>query len=78
MNTLAACTFDMRFSYIMAGWEGSAHDSRLYRDALAHGLDIPEGCYLLGDAGIPHANGTMIPWRGVRYHLKEWGNVQER
>jgi hypothetical protein len=26
-NALAVCTFDLQFSYILAGWEGSAHDS---------------------------------------------------
>ena len=29
-NVLAACTFDMRFSYVLAGWEGSAADSCIY------------------------------------------------
>ena len=26
-NVLAACNFEMQFSYILAGWEGSAHDT---------------------------------------------------
>ncbi|XP_022846363.1 uncharacterized protein LOC111369112 [Olea europaea var. sylvestris] len=27
-NVLVACTFDMKFTYVLAGWEGSAHDGR--------------------------------------------------
>jgi hypothetical protein len=36
-NVLAACDFDMRFTYILAGWEGSAHDGRVIQDAIARG-----------------------------------------
>jgi hypothetical protein len=44
-NVLAAITFDVKFSYVLAGWEGSAHDSRILNDALnrPRGLQIPEG-----------------------------------
>ena len=38
-------TFDLKFIYVLAGWEGSAHDSRVLSDALSRpsGLKIPEG-----------------------------------
>ncbi len=32
-NILAVCNFDMQFVYILAGWEGSAHDSRVLYNA---------------------------------------------
>jgi len=43
-NVLAAITFDLKFIYVLAGWEGSAHDSRVLDDALSrsNGLKIPE------------------------------------
>ena len=43
-NVLAAVDFDIRFIYVLAGWEGSAHDSYVLQDALSHpnGLKIPE------------------------------------
>ncbi|XP_040964412.1 uncharacterized protein [Gossypium hirsutum] len=46
-NVLAAITFDLKFSYVLAGWEGSVHGSRILSDALSHpgGLRIPEGLY---------------------------------
>ncbi|XP_022893823.1 uncharacterized protein LOC111408274 [Olea europaea var. sylvestris] len=42
-NVLAACNFDLEFIYILSGWEGSAHDSKLLNDALVrrNGLKIP-------------------------------------
>ena len=44
-NVLAAATFDLKFTYVLAGWEGSAHDSRVLNEALSRprGLKIPEG-----------------------------------
>ena len=32
---LAAISFDLKFTYVLAGWEGSAHDSRVLNDAFA-------------------------------------------
>ncbi|GAV77292.1 Myb_DNA-bind_3 domain-containing protein/DDE_4 domain-containing protein [Cephalotus follicularis] len=29
-NVMAACDFDMRFTFCWAGWEGSAHDTRIF------------------------------------------------
>ncbi|XP_061359901.1 uncharacterized protein LOC133303945 [Gastrolobium bilobum] len=33
-NVLAACSFDLRFTYVLPGWEGTASDSRILKDAL--------------------------------------------
>ena len=32
-NILAACDFDMKFTYMMMGWEGSVHDVRVLHAA---------------------------------------------
>ena len=44
-NVLAAISFDLKFTYVLAGWEGSAHDSSVLNDAFAksRGFSIPEG-----------------------------------
>ena len=44
-NVLAAVDFDMRFTYVLVGWEGSAHDARILADALERddGLRVPQG-----------------------------------
>jgi len=71
-NVLAATTFDMHFCYILSGWEGSASDGGVYHDAWVHDLSIPEGKYYLADAGYPICDALLVPFRGVRYHLREW------
>ena len=33
-NVLAVCNHDMLFTFVYSGWEGSAHDSRVFYDAV--------------------------------------------
>jgi hypothetical protein len=33
-NMLAVCDFDMRFTFVVAGWPGLVHDMRVFKDAL--------------------------------------------
>jgi hypothetical protein len=44
-NVLAAVDFDLRFTYVLAGWEGSAYDALILLDALerSDGLIMPPG-----------------------------------
>jgi hypothetical protein len=58
------------------GWEGTARDALVLRDALEreNGLRVPEGKFYLVDAGYGAKPGFLPPFRGVRYHLNEWGN----
>ncbi|XP_024311468.1 protein ALP1-like [Brachypodium distachyon] len=75
-NVMAAVDFDLRFTYVLAGWEGTAHDALVLRDALErpNGLRVPQGKYYLVDAGYGAKLGFLPPFRDVRYHLNEWGN----
>ena len=34
-NVMAVCDWDMCFTFVLAGWEGSAHDARLFQTALS-------------------------------------------
>ncbi|CAN1825031.1 hypothetical protein LINPERHAP1_LOCUS31000 [Linum perenne] len=45
INMLAVCNPDCEFMYCLAGWEGSAHDGRVLRDAVSrpNGLRVPKG-----------------------------------
>ncbi|KAL5576205.1 hypothetical protein UlMin_017904 [Ulmus minor] len=74
-NVLGVCSRDLKFIFVFPGWEGSASDSRVLRDAISNpnGLKVPRGCYYLVDAGYSNAEGFLSPYRGTRYHLKEWG-----
>jgi hypothetical protein len=77
-NCLAICGFNMIFFYIFSGWDGSAADSTMFYDARMTDLHIPAGKYYLADAGFPICDALLIPKRGVRYHLAEWGRAQQR
>jgi hypothetical protein len=53
-NCLFCCTFDMLFTYALTGWEGSISDAHLWEVAHRLQAQIPDGCFLLADAGFPH------------------------
>ena len=44
-NVLGVCVPDMQFIYVYLGWEGSAADGRVLRDASSrsNGLKVPRG-----------------------------------
>ncbi|XP_078159220.1 uncharacterized protein LOC144554765 [Carex rostrata] len=72
MNVLAAFTFDMKFTYVLVGWEGTVSDSRMIKNALTrrYPLKIAQGKYYLVDAGFMIKSGLITPYRGERYHLR--------
>jgi len=77
-NALFICDFDLKFTYTLTGWEGSATDTRVYDDAISTDLSIPAGKYLLADAGYPLRPQLLVPYCSVRYHLAEWGQANVR
>ncbi|KAL0430454.1 UNVERIFIED_CONTAM: hypothetical protein Sradi_0671400 [Sesamum radiatum] len=70
-NYVVKHDFNVRPDY---QWEGSAADGRVLRDSLSRstGLKVPPGMYYLCDNGYANGEGFLTPYRGVRYHLKEW------
>ena len=44
-NVMAAVDFDLKFTYVLAGWEGSAHDALILADAIERGdgFTVPPG-----------------------------------
>ena len=77
-NCLTSCDFDLRFLYVLSGWEGSTADSTLYYNARQKDFPIPQGKYYLADAGFPLCPELLVPYRGVRYHLQEWRQSDRR
>ncbi|KAK4713218.1 hypothetical protein R3W88_019125 [Solanum pinnatisectum] len=73
-NVLGVCDRDLNFTYVLPGWEGSAADGRVLRDAVVrrNGLKIPEGNYYLCDGGYTNGKGFLSPYRGYRYWLRDW------
>ncbi|KAH1097141.1 hypothetical protein J1N35_014062 [Gossypium stocksii] len=60
----------------MAGWEGSAHDTRIFLDAIRDPKykfpHPPNGKYYLVDSGYPQMKGYLGPYKGQRYHLPDF------
>ena len=44
-NVMAVVDFDLKFTYVLAGWEGSAHDALVLADAIERdgGPSVPKG-----------------------------------
>jgi hypothetical protein len=77
-NVLTASDFDLKFVYLLSGWEGSAADSRVFKYAHTKDLAIPQNCYYLADAGFPLCDALMTPYCGKCYHLKEWAHGNQK
>ncbi|WVZ81621.1 hypothetical protein U9M48_028976 [Paspalum notatum var. saurae] len=64
-NVMAVCDFDMRFTFVVTGWPGSVHDTRVLLDTL---LTYKEQfltllMYYLVDSGYPNRKGFLAPSR---------------
>jgi hypothetical protein len=71
---LAAVDFDMRFTYVLAVWEGSAHDASILTNSLSRpdGLQIPDGKFYLEVGGYACRPMILPPFEKTRYHLIEF------
>jgi len=77
-NTLAVCSFEFRFLYFISGFEGSVADATMFMHAQLMDFMIPVGKYYIADAGFAHCDTLLVPYRGVCYHLAEWGRAGVR
>ena len=55
-NVMAVCDWDMCFTFVLAGWEGSAHDARIFSHALTTASmnfpHPPQGMFLIHSTGF--------------------------
>ncbi|KAL0332848.1 UNVERIFIED_CONTAM: hypothetical protein Scaly_2186300 [Sesamum calycinum] len=79
-NVLGVCDANLKFLYVLPGWEGSASDARVLRDALQrpNGLKVYNDKYYLVDAGYTNGPGFLAPYRATRYHLNEWKGILQQ
>ncbi|XP_057453150.1 uncharacterized protein LOC130745015 [Lotus japonicus] len=67
-NVMCVCDFNMMFTYVYSGWEGSAHDAKVFLDALTN----PNAEFPWPPRGYPCTGGFLPPFRGERYHAQEY------
>ncbi|XP_074351413.1 uncharacterized protein LOC141690519 [Apium graveolens] len=74
-NVLGICAFNMIFTFVWAGWEGVAHDSRILTEVVADtdsGFPLPPpNKYYLCDAAYANTRGFLTPYN-TRTKLKKW------
>ncbi|XP_030537295.1 uncharacterized protein LOC115745831 [Rhodamnia argentea] len=66
----------MKFTFVYAGWEGSANDCRVLSAALEDPQQNfprpPPGKYYVVDSGYAALPGFLTPFKGKRYHLNDY------
>ncbi|KAK2658347.1 hypothetical protein Ddye_004880 [Dipteronia dyeriana] len=79
-NIMVVCGFDMLFTFVWQGWEGTAHDTRIFLEVIRNTeLKFPRprdvdnvDKYYLVDSGYPNMMGYLALFMGERYHLQEF------
>ena len=79
-NVLCAINWIMEFVFVFAGWEGSAHDSRILNDArVAGGFTDPDFLnthyFWLADRAYALSAWCLTPFMNVRYHIAQFDHV---
>ncbi|WOG92722.1 hypothetical protein DCAR_0311997 [Daucus carota subsp. sativus] len=66
----------MIFTFVWAGWEGVAHDSRILTEVVSDvdsGFPLPpRNKYYLCDAAYANTRGFLAPYRNTRYWLADF------
>ncbi|KAL4582191.1 hypothetical protein LXL04_006733 [Taraxacum kok-saghyz] len=81
-NIMVVCDFNMCFTFVWAGWEGTTHDTRIFNESLQRSeLHFPRPMgekYYVVDAGYPNTRGYLAPYKGatIRYHLPDFQRTQ--
>ncbi|KAL5567102.1 hypothetical protein UlMin_030266 [Ulmus minor] len=78
-NILAACDFDLKFTYMLSGWEGSAHDARV----LEHAISKPQNNFPFPpheeDADVSDGNGVHVGKSSAQANIQhDWDIYQFR
>ncbi|GKB59024.1 putative nuclease HARBI1 isoform X1 [Tanacetum coccineum] len=81
-NIMVACDFNMCFKFAWAGWEGTAHDTRIFLEVIRRpqvNFPRPTGDkYYVVDVGYPNTKGYLAPYKGndIRYHIPDFRRGQ--
>ncbi|GKE05196.1 putative nuclease HARBI1 isoform X1, partial [Tanacetum coccineum] len=81
-NIMVACNFNMCFKFAWAGWEGTAHDTRIFLEVIPRpqvNFPCPTGDkYYVVDVGYPNIKGYLAPYKGndIHYHIPDFRRGQ--
>ncbi|KAL2899249.1 putative nuclease HARBI1 [Bienertia sinuspersici] len=81
-NVIVVCDFDMCFTFVSAGWEGSSHDSHVFLHAIGtpefNFPKPPEDKYYLVDKGYQDRDGYFVPYPRLSCIEKSFGVLKQR
>jgi len=60
-----AVNFQINFIYVLAGWEGTAYNSRVINSAKVKGFKALPSKYYVADAGYSNTPIILTPYYGV-------------
>jgi hypothetical protein len=66
-NVMVVCDFDLKITYVSAGWEGSATNSMVHRSAMGNPVgkfEVPAGKFYLIDGGYANTTSFFTSYRG--------------
>lgn len=74
MTVISLCAVDFHGVFLAhsTGHFGCYSETSVLDGTVIDGLSFPRGCYFLGDFGYPLSRRILTPYKGVRYHLKEF------
>jgi hypothetical protein len=60
---LAVVNFDLKFTYVLAGWEGSTHDATILNDTMSRpdGIQLNDGKFYLGHEVMLVGQASYLP-----------------
>lgn len=70
----------MKFTFVWAAWEGTAHDSRIFNEAIHSShlcFPMPPYKYYVVDVGYPNIPGFLAPYKGIGYHRSDYQNGRQ-
>jgi hypothetical protein len=71
LQSLGVCDSEKKLVFLMVGAEGGMPDGTQWQISQLE-TKIPPGFFLIADGGFPLSTCCVTPYRGVRYHLREW------
>ena len=73
---MCACDFDMMFTFVYTGWEGTANDSRVFADAVTR----PENKFPFPNEGIklPHFLLYMFKIESILYFDSDMQKIMQK
>lgn len=77
-NTLVVCDFNLIILFVAPGYEGACKDSSTSSQEDRISLHVPQGHWLLADAGLSHCRELITPCRGVRSHVQSYRKMMAR